>query len=174
MRTFVVLLTVLAFAAPAAAATPRFALFDLESDLAPISRNPFGDIQVKPRVAIDGQGTLVRCATRCRFGNGWLAFRADPHLRIGDVTAATSGYSRKKGWTVQLTLRPAAVGRWTAFAKQMAADAKKRGVPDVLVVVAGGQISGALYSTQISAAHGQLTLAGLSRASATAVVKTLR
>src|SRR3954469_25841682 len=97
MRAFAVLLAVLAFAAPAAAAGPRFALFDLQTDLAQASRNSYGDVEVGPRSALAGHGTLVQCAAWCRFGDGWLAFRADPHLQAADVSAATAALSTRRG-----------------------------------------------------------------------------
>src|SRR3954451_19647015 len=84
-----VILSALALAAPAAAATPRFALFDLQSDLAHVSRNAFGDVDVKPAAVLRGHGTLVRCAAWCRFGDGWLAFARPAHLIPADVATAS-------------------------------------------------------------------------------------
>jgi hypothetical protein len=174
MRLLAAALTSLALAGPAAAAAPRFALFDLQSDLAHASRHAYGDVEAKPRAALAGHGTVVRCAASCRFGDGWLAFRADPHLRASDVTAATADFSKRLGWTVQLTLRAPAADRWARFSQSLAAGMQRRGVPDVLVVVAGGQIAAAPYSTQVTASHGRVTLAGFSRASASALAKLLR
>lgn len=173
MRQIAVIFAFLALAGPAAAATPRFALFDLQSDLAHASRNTYGDVQVKPRAAVAGHGTLARCAAACRFGNGWLAFRAEPHLAAADVATARSGYSAHKGWFVALTLRPAAVARWTLFARNVAGGAKMRGVPDVLVVVARGAITALPLATQVSSVHGVVTLTGFSRASARDLAKLL-
>ena len=176
MRRLCVVLLVLAFAAPAAAAaeTPRFALYDLQSDLSHASRNVYGDVQVKPRADLTGKGTLVRCATWCRFGAGWLAFTSAPRLDPADVSAPAVRYTKHKGWTVRLTLDRAAASKWTRLARNLKADTKIAGVPAVLVVVAGGQVAAAPYSTQVSATGGVLTLTGFSRASAKALAAELR
>ena len=176
MRRLCVVLLVFAVAAPAAAsaATPRFALYDLQSDLSHASRNVYGDIQVKPRAALAGKGTLVRCATWCRFGSGWLAFKAQARLASADVSSPVVRYTRHKGWTVRLTLNRSAAGRWTRLARNLRTDTKLAGVPAVLVVVAGGQVAAAPYSTQVSATGGVLTLTGFSRASAKALQNALK
>jgi hypothetical protein len=106
--------------AAAVAAVPRFALWDLQSDLANASRNEYGDVAVKPLAAVRGHGTVVRCATSCRFGSGWLAFAKPSRLRAGDVGSASVRYTRRLGWTVRVALRPAAQARWTAFARNLA------------------------------------------------------
>lgn len=174
MRRLCVVLLLLLLAAPAAAsaATPRFALFDLQSDLAHASRNTYGDVQVKPLAKLAGTGTVVRCGTWCRFGSGWLAFRS-PRLAAGDVTAAAVRYTKRKGWIVRLTLTRPAAGKWTRLARQLKLDTARAGVPAVLVVVAGGQVAAAPYSTQVSAAGGVLTLTGFSRASANALAANI-
>jgi hypothetical protein len=174
MRLFAVLLLVLAFAAPAAAAGPRFALFDLQTDLAKASRNAFGDVETGNRDSLAGHGTLARCAAWCRFGDGWLAFNRKPQLGHADVTDASVAFSKRRGWIVELSLRPAARARWSAFAQRAAAVEKQRGVPDVLVVVAAGQIAATPYTSQITSRNGRLTLTGFSRASANALLKSLR
>lgn len=161
-------------AGAAAAAGPRFALFDLQSDLSHASRNPYGDVRVRPLAQVAGKGTLVRCGASCRFGSGWLVFRAAPHLSAADVSAAHAGYSKRLGWNVALALRPAAAARWRLFAKHVAAGTKLRGVPDVLVVVAGGQVAASPFATQVSSASGTVTLTGFSRSSATALARLLR
>jgi hypothetical protein len=175
MMRLSVLVAVLALAAPAAASagTPRFALYDLQSDLAHASRNPYGDVAVKPRAALAGKGTLVRCATWCRFGAGWLAFKPGARLVPADVSAAAVRYTKHKGWVVRLTLARPALSKWTHLAQSLRAGAKLRGVPDVLVVVAGGQVAAAPFSTQVSATGGVLTLTGFSRASAKALQNAL-
>jgi hypothetical protein len=173
MRVLAAIFATLALAGPASAAGPRFAVFDLQSDLAHASRNTFGDVSVKPRAALAGRGTLVLCGAWCRFGDGWLAFRAVPHLQAGDVTSAAVQYSKRRGWTVQLGLRATAAARWALFSKNVAAGAKLQGVPDVLVVVAGGKIAAAPYSTQVTTSRGHVSLAGFSRASANALAKLL-
>jgi hypothetical protein len=173
MRLFAVALAFLTLAGPAAAAGPQFGLYDLHTDLAGASRNTYGDVQVKPRAALAGKGTLALCGASCRFGAGWLAFRATPHLAAADVSAAQASYSRRLGWHVALTLRPAAQRRWAVFAARIAVGGKSRGVPDVLVVVANGTIAASPLASQVSARHGILTLTGFSRASARAVAKLL-
>jgi hypothetical protein len=173
MRLLALPFAALALAAPAAASTPSFGVFDLQSDLAAASHNAYGDVAAKPRVAVAGHGTLAECASWCRFGKGWLAFAVKPALTRADVTAAHVQYSKHLGWTVVVSLHPAAQSRWAAFARRVAFAGKHRGVPDVLVVVARGQIAAAPLSTEVTAAHGDLTLAGFSRASAKALVSAL-
>lgn len=162
-------------AAPATAAVPRFALWDLQSDLAHASRNAFGDVAVKPLAAVRGRGTLVRCATWCRFGDGWLAFAKPSRLAPADVASASMRYTRSQGWTVRLTLRPAARAGWVALSRSLSDEAKLKGVPDVLVVVAAGQVAASPLATQVtfSPRAGVVTLTGFSRASARQVAKSL-
>jgi hypothetical protein len=180
MRRLCLLLVLLALfaavAVPAASAsTPRFAVYVLQSDLAGVSHNMYGDVQVKPQAAVAGKGTIVRCATWCRFGSGWLAFKGSAaRLAPADASAAAVRYTKRKGWTVQLTLTHAAATKWTRLARQLKAGAKSRGVPAVLVVVAGGQVAAAPFASQVSATGGVLTLTGFSRASARALATSLR
>src|SRR3954453_9304271 len=134
MRVAAVVVVLLLISAPAAVAAPRFALWDLQSDLAHASRNPYGDVAVKPLAALRGKGTVVRCATWCRFGDGWLAFSQRPRLSAADGTRATGRYAEGQGWTVRISLRPSARTHWSAFARNVTSQAKLRGVPDVLVV----------------------------------------
>jgi hypothetical protein len=173
MRVLAITFAALALAGPAVAATPRFALYDLQSDLAHASRNEYGDVLVKPLPRVAGKGTAVRCGPACRFGAGWLAFAAKPHLAPADVARAKAGYSKHDGWTVELSLRPRAVARWDAFRERTAAAAKLRGVPDVLVVVAGGQIAAAPLASEVATSHGAVTLTGFSRASAKSLARLL-
>ena len=174
MRRLALPLVVLALAAPAsAAAAPRFALWDLQTDLSTASRNVYGDVDVKPLGAVATRGTAVRCGAWCRFGSGWLAFRTAPRLDAADVAGARVAYARRKGWFVDLTLRPAAAPRWAAFAAHVRNGTKLRGVPDVLVVVAGGQIAASPLATQVTSARGVVTLTGFSRAGATALARLL-
>lgn len=170
----VVTLAALSLAGPAAAATPSFGIFDLQSGLAAVSHNAYGDVAAKPRAAVEGHGLLARCGSSCRFGSGWLAFGVQPALTRADVTAARAQFSKRTGWTVALSLRPAAQDRWAAFARRVAFAGRHRGVPDVLVVVARGEIAAAPLSTEVNAAHGGVTLSGFSRASARALVSALR
>jgi hypothetical protein len=173
MRTVAAVVALLLITAPAAAAAPRFALWDLQSDLAHASRNEYGDVAVKRAAALAGKGTLVRCATWCRFGSGWLAFAKPSRLSAADVSSATVRYTKRQGWTVRLALRPFARARWSAFSHNVLAQAKLHGVPDVLVVAAGDQIAAAPLATQVSTARGVVTLTGFSRASARQVAKIL-
>jgi hypothetical protein len=173
MRLLVVTLSALALAGPAVAATPSFGVFDLQSDLAAASHNAYGDVAAKPRNAVAGHGTLAHCGSWCRFGNGWLAFAVKPALSRGDVSAVRVRYSKHMGWTVVVSLHAGAQRRWAAFAQRVAAVGRERGVPDVLVVVAGGEIAAAPLSTEVVAAHGGVTLSGFSRASAKALVSAL-
>ena len=174
MRVLTVLLCALALAGPAAAATPSFGVFDLQNDLAAASHNDYGDVAVKPRAALEGHGVLAHCGSSCRFGSGWLAFGVKPALTRADVTAARAEFSKRTGWTVALSLRPAGQVRWAAFARRVAFAGKHRGVPDVLIVVARGEIAAAPFSTEVTAAHGGVTLSGFSRASARALASALR
>lgn len=174
MRLFAISLAALALAGPAAASTPSFGVFDLQSDLAAASHNAYGDVAVKPRAALAGHGTLAHCGSWCRFGKGWLAFAVEPAVGRSGVSRAQVRYSKRLGWAVVVSLHPAAQSRWAAFARRVALAGKQRGVPDVLVVVARGQIAAAPLSTGVYAAHGQLTLTGFSRASARALASALR
>jgi hypothetical protein len=175
MRRFLLLAVVVLAVAPAAsAAAPRFAVYDLQTDLAHASRNPYGDVQVRPHAALAGKGTLVRCGTWCRFGPGWLAFRATSRLAPGGVSRASVRYTKHKGWTVQLALNRPAAASWTRLARQLKAGARLRGVPDVLVVTVGDRIAAAPFATQVTASGGTLTLTGFSRASAKALENALK
>ena len=61
-----------------------------------------------------------------------------------------------------------------AFARSLRARARLRGVPDVLVVVAGGEIAASPLSTQVpTGSQGVVTLTGFTRASARHVAKSL-
>lgn len=173
MRLLTAFLCALVLAAPAAAAGPRFGLFDLQSDLAAASHDTYGDVAAKPRAAVVGHGLLAHCGSSCRFGSGWLAFSVQPALTAADVTAARAQFSKRLGWTVALSLRPAAQARWAAFARRVAAAGRHRGVPDVLVVVARGEIAAAPLATEVAATHGGVTLTGFSRASAKLLASAL-
>jgi hypothetical protein len=111
----------------------------------------------------------VRCAAWCRFGSGWLAFSPRPRLAAGDVASARYAYAKRKGWFVQLTLRPGAVAHWRGFVRNVSSAVKRRGVPDVLVVVAGGQVAASPLATQVTSAGATVTLTGFSRAGAKAL-----
>jgi hypothetical protein len=174
VRLVAATLAALSLAGPAAAAAPRFAVYDLQHDLAHASRNAFGDVAARPSGALAGHGTLVRCGGWCRFGDGWLAFAGRPRLGAVDVASVRAGFSRRLGWSVRVRLSPAGRREWTGFAAAARVAARRHGVPDVLVVVAGGQVAAAPLSSQVFAADGVLTLTGFSGAAARALVRLLR
>jgi hypothetical protein len=170
MRLVVLLLVTLVFAAPAAAAGPRFALFDLH-DLGRASHNAYGDIKVSKRPTTL-TGTVVHCGTGCRFGTGWLAFAKAPSLSGGDVVSAKA-HSGRIGWSVDLGLNARGRSRWTAFAKLAAQRAKSSGVPDVLVVVVEGSILALPYANDVRHKNGTVELVGFTRAGALHMANTL-
>jgi hypothetical protein len=170
MRLIALLTLALVFAAPAAAAGPRFGLFDL-NDLARASLNGYGDVKVSQR-ATALRGTVVHCGTGCRFGSGWLAFAKGPSLAAGDVVSAKA-HSGRIGWSVDLGLTARGLNRWTAFSKIAAQRAKSSGFPDVLVVVVNGEILSVPYANDVRHKKGTLELVGFSRAAALRAAKTL-
>jgi hypothetical protein len=170
MRIAALLLVALAFAAPAAAAGPRFAVFDLR-DLAQASHNVFGDVKVAKRPGAL-RGTVVRCAAGCRFGSGWLAFAKAPSLEAADVASAKPVPGRY-GWSVDLTLTAPGRARWSPFAKAAAARERRDGVPDVLAVVVGGSILALPYASDTRYEGGTLRVSGFARAGALQAAKTL-
>jgi hypothetical protein len=171
MRIAALLLSALVLAAPAAAAEPRFGLFDLH-DLARASHNDFGDVKVS-RSPAALHGTVVRCAAGCRLGPGWLAFAKGPSLSAGDITSAKAQFGRRLGWSVALTLTTRGETRWSAFAK--VADERRRanGVPDVLAVVVDGSILALPFANELRYGQGTLELTGFARAGARQAAKTL-
>ena len=170
MRLVPLVLLALVFAAPAAAAGPRFGLFDL-NDLSAASRNEFGDVKVSQR-ATALRGTVVHCGTGCRFGSGWLAFAKAPSLNAGNVVSAKA-HAGRIGWSVDLGLTGRGLNRWTGFSKVAAQRAKSTGFPDVLVVVVNGDILSVPYANDVRHKNGTLELVGFSRASALRTAKTL-
>jgi hypothetical protein len=170
MRLVALFLLALVFAAPAAAAGPRFGLFDL-NDLARASHNVYGDVKVSQR-ATALRGTVVRCGTGCRFGNGWLAFAKAPSLNAADVISAKA-HSGRIGWSVDLGLTARGKTRWTAFDKLARQHARSAGFPDVLAVVIDGAILAAPYSNEVRYKNGALELVGFSRSAALRAAKTL-
>jgi hypothetical protein len=170
MRVFALLLLALVFAAPATAAGPRFGLFDL-NDLARASHNAYGDVKVSQR-ATALRGTVVRCGTGCRFGNGWLAFAKAPTLNAGNVVSAKA-HSGRIGWSVDLGLTARGKIRWTAFDRLAKQHAKSSGFPDVLAVVIDGQIHAAPYANELRYKNGTLELVGFSRSAALRAAKAL-
>jgi hypothetical protein len=170
MRLVALLAVLLVFAAPAAAAGPRFGLFDL-SDLAPASHNMYGDVKVSQR-ATALRGTVVRCGDGCRFGSGWLAFAKGPSLTAGDVVSAKA-HSGRIGWSVDLGLSARGLSRWTAFSKLAAMRARSSGLPDIVAVVVDGEIVALPYANDVRHKNGTLELVGFSRAAALRAAKTL-
>jgi hypothetical protein len=170
MRIAALLLLALAFAAPAAAAAPRFGIFDLR-DLARDSHNVYGDVKVaKSPAAL--HGFVVRCGAGCRFGSGWLSFAKAPSLDAADVAAATAVAGRF-GWSVDLTLTRAGKARWSAFGKAATVRERRNGVPDVLAVVVDGSILALPYTSDTRYKRGTLRLTGFERAGALRAAKTL-
>src|SRR5436305_7649120 len=113
VRTFAAVLIALSCAAPAAAAGPRFGLFDLH-DLGKASKNEYGDVKVthgRPAAAF-----VVRCATGCRFGAGWIGFEHSAGPRPGDVVSASAGPGRI-GWSLKLRLTARGQSRWRSYAR---------------------------------------------------------
>src|SRR5258705_12506092 len=133
----------LVLAGGAFAGTPRFALFDVHTDLAHASHNVFGDVKIWKRqtaLARRAKGaTLVRCGGDCTFGAGWLAFSDGPTLSAGDVKSAKA-YRTKVGWSVVAVLTPRGLSHWQAFSRRAALSSKTRGVPDALAVVLEGSV----------------------------------
>jgi hypothetical protein len=170
MRLLAIILCALAVAAPAAAAGPRFALFDLH-DLARASHNVYGDVKVSKRPA-GLRGTVVRCGAGCRFGAGWLAFAPGPRLSAGDVVSAKA-HDGRIGWSVDLRLTARGQARWAAFDKIAVQSAKSSGVPDVLAVVVDGSILALPFANDVRHKHGTLELTGFTRAGALRTAKTL-
>ena len=177
MRFLAAVMLALTLAGPAAAATPRFGLFDLQTDLAKASRNEFGDVRIstnRDRLASRARSsTLVRCAAGCRFGTGWLALERGPALNAADLVSARAHKIRGTNWglTVRLTARGQA--RWLAFAKQASRNARLHGVPDLFLVVVDGAIVAQPYASDVSHKQGTLELMGFTRANAQKAAKTL-
>jgi hypothetical protein len=171
MRYAAILLAALALVGPAAASTPRFGLFNLDSDLSRASRNEFGDVEAAKR-AVGLKGVVVRCGAGCRLGSGWLAFAKRPSLSAGDVRAATAHRGRV-GWSVDLRLSPRGRTRWAAFSKSAARHFRSSGVPDVLAVVVAGSIVAAPFASDVHAKGATLELVGFHRADALRAAKLL-
>jgi len=132
------LLGALVLAGGASAGTPRFALFDVHTNLARASHNAFGDVKIwKGQAALASRAhgaTLVRCGGACTFGAGWLAFSGAPALSAPDVVAAKA-HRTKVGWELVLTLTPHGWSSWKRFSRQSSLSGATRGVPDALVLV---------------------------------------
>ena len=177
MRILSVLVVLLALAGPAAAATPRFGIFDLESDLAKASKNEFGDVKVVARfapLAAKAPGAaIVSCARDCRFGAGWLAFAKGPSLGARDLVSVKAHRIKGTNWGVTVKLTSGGETRWKAFAQRAARSAKLRGVPDALVIVVGGSILAQPLVSDLRRSARTLELTGFTRSGAQKTAKTL-
>ena len=161
----------------ASAGAPRFALFDVHTDLAPASHNSFGDVKVwKRRAALAGRArgaALVRCGGACTFGPGWLAFSRRPALSAGDVAAAKPRRA-KLGWGIVLTLTPHGWSSWQRFSRQASLSGATRGVPDALAVVLDGDIVAQPLANQVRRGKTTVEIPGFSRANALRAATLLR
>jgi hypothetical protein len=177
MRLAALLVPVLAalVLAGGAAASPRFAVFDVRADLARASHNEFGDVKVWQRQAALAKrakgATLVRCGNVCTFGTGWLAFAKAPALASGDLAGASARPVKNAGWRVELRLTARGEARWRRFAALAAGSQARNGVPDVLVVVARGTVAAQVYANAVGRTGTTLVLTGLTKASAAALVR---
>jgi hypothetical protein len=166
----------LALAGGASASTPRFALFDVHTDLAQASHNAYGDVKIwKRQTALASRvhgGTLVRCGNACTFGAGWLAFSATPAISAADVTGAKA-YRGKAGWSVVVTLTPRGVSRLKTFNRRASLSGAKRGVPDALVLVLDGDVVAQPLTDQLRHGKTSVEIPGLSRANALRTAKLL-
>jgi hypothetical protein len=158
----------------AAASAPIFGLWSLQTDLASASKNTYGDVAVHPRAVLAGKGTLVRCGAWCRLGSGWLAFSEPSRLTRADVASATAAVTKREGWFVRLQLTSAGRGRWDAFVRELRRNARLRGVPDVVVVVGGGQVAALPFASQVAATSGVVTLTGFSKPGALKLASLLK
>jgi hypothetical protein len=169
-------LATLALAGGASAATPRFALFNVHTDLAAASHNSYGDVKIwKRESALERRAhgaTLVRCGGDCTYGAGWLAFSRKPALSAGDVVSARTRRT-KSGWTVVLGLSPHGTAAVEAFKRMTAMSAKTRGVPDALVLVLDGTIVAQPLADQIRPGRATVAIPGISRANALRAAKLL-
>ncbi len=169
-------LAALALASSAAAGLPRFAVYDVRTNLAAASHNEFGDVKVwTSRAGLAGRAhgaTLVRCAGDCTFGAGWLAFVHAPALAAKDVASARARHSRA-GWTLVLTLTNGGRARFVAFATLAAQRASRRGIADPLALVLDGTIVAQPLESQLRIGKTTLELPGLTRAGAVKAAKLL-
>jgi hypothetical protein len=176
MRLAAVACLALALAGPAAAAGPRFGVFDLDAGLAKASHNTFGDVHVTRSAAVlarEAHGaTLVRCAADCRLGNGWLAFAKPPKLAAADLTGARAHLGRR-GWSVSLTLTGHGRLAWQRTSRAAAAQAKRTGLPIVFAVVVAGAIVALPYSSDVRQSAGTLELPGFTKTGAEKTARLL-
>jgi hypothetical protein len=171
-----VLLVALALAGGASAAAPRFALFDVHTDLANASQNTFGDVKIWKRPAALAKrangATLVHCGKACTYGAGWLAFSGTPSLLAADVVSAKA-YRTKVGWSVVVILTPGGMTRWQAFDRKAARSGSTRGVPDALALVLDGDVVAQPLNSALRHGKTSVEIPGLSRANAQRAAKLL-
>jgi hypothetical protein len=170
------LLGALALAGGASAAAPRFALFDVHTDLASASHNTFGDVKVwKRQAALASRtrgATLVHCGNACTYGSGWLAFTGTPSLSAADIVSAKA-YRTKTGWSVVVILTPRGMTRWKAFDHKAALSGSTRGVPDPLALVLDGDVVAQPLNDQLRHGKTSVEIPGLSRTNARRAAKLL-
>ena len=176
MRFLAVSLVALVVAGPASAATPRFAVYDLASDVGRASHNDFGDISVSAsRASLTRRAhgaTVVRCGSDCRLGRGWIAFGKRSTLRASDVRSARA-HSSSFGWAVTLQLSARGAAAWASLDRAAFARGKRSGVPDVFAVVLDDTIYALPYATDAHQKGRSLELAGFTQAGARAAAKLL-
>jgi hypothetical protein len=169
-------LAALALAGGASAGTPRFALFDVHTDLAAASHNTFGDVKVwKRQTALTSRAhgaAIVRCGGDCTFGSGWLAFSRKPVLSAGDVVSATARRTHT-GWNVVLGLSARGKASLARFRRNASRSDRTRGVPDALVLVLDGTIVAQPLANQIDSGKTTVALPGFSHANALRAAKLL-
>jgi hypothetical protein len=170
------LLGALVLAGGASAAAPRFALFDVHTDLAHASHNTFGDVKIWKRPAALAErakgATLVHCGDACTYGAGWLAFSGTPSLSSADIVSAKA-YRSKIGWSVVVILTPGGMTRWKAFDTRAARSGATRGVPDPLALVLDGDVVAQPFDDQLRHGKTSVEIPGLSRANARRAAKLL-
>lgn len=170
------ILGALVLAGGASAGGPRFALFDVHTGLAGPSHNTYGDVKVSQQqagLAARARGaTLVRCASDCTFGPGWLAFSGGPGLAGADVVTAKARRATL-GWGVVLTLTRHGWSSWNRFSRQAARSGATRGVPDALALVLNGTIVAQPLASQVRQGKTTVEIPGLSRANARRAAKLL-
>jgi hypothetical protein len=166
--------------APASAAgSPRFAVWDLQRDLARASHTVYGDVKPwRKREALASRArgaTLVRCSGACGFGDGWYAFSRPSALRAGDLVHGSARADRITGnvWAVTLRLTAGGASRWRALGTHAAQQLRRRGVPDVLVFAAKGVVVVAPFATAVRASGTTLRIVDLRRSDALRVAKAL-
>jgi hypothetical protein len=169
MRLLAPALAALVLAAPAAAAEPRFGLFDLDGGLARASTNAFGDVKVAAdpgALARRAPGaTVVRCGDQCRLGRGYLAFAKAPLLTARDV-AAPKPHPGLRGWAVTVRLTAHGRAAWLRLFRDIREATQRNGVQPVLAIVLDGTIYALPFATDLRHSGATLDLAGFTEAGA--------